>query len=734
MMLFIAEKPDLAKAIVKALGGNFSSKDGYLTDGNNTVTWCFGHMMKLKDPEDYDKKYEFWHLENLPFVFIPYERKNNPKTVKQLNVIKDLIKKADIIVNAGDPDEEGQLLVDEILREFKNKKPVKRILINDNNVKVVQKSLSNIVDNSAYEYMGYQAEARAVADQLFGYNLTRCYSIRHQYKTKTKDVISIGRVQSAVLGLVVRRCMEYANHKKAYYYNLVGNFIVDNTVFSAKFTVTDKQTKDHKNRLINEDEVNKISSDCKDQPATIIFAETVQKNTPAPLPFNLVKLQQACAKKFDYSLTKTLEITQSLREKHQLITYNRSDCQYLSEEQHLDAENVLACIKQNLPHLSNVVTSSDHTIKGRVFNSNFVTAHHAIIPSETVADFSKLTQDEKNVYELISTAYIAQFYPDYEYLQTKIIVEANSHQFTAISNIPTQQGWKEIFENTEDADSENEDAESTDLRQLKLNNLGICSNVLITKEVTKPLPLYTLSSLAGDLTSAAKYIKDPELAKILKDRDKDNKGENGGIGTNATRNVVIDTLLARNFITIEKKKVISTQLGEDLYNQLSDLLRYPDLTAVWTQKFSEIKNQSDVINFIHYVMKTHIEPEVSQIKALCPESLLAKKQPQLSEHKCPKCSRPLILRDGQYGEYWSCSCYFDKKNQCKHIMNNDNGKPVEKIKKESQPKINDSEKVFLTVPFGDKDKVKALGAKWDKDKKSWFISAGADQSQFSEWV
>ena len=727
-MLFIAEKPDVAKAIVKALGGNFSSKDGYLTDGNNTVTWCFGHMMKLKDPKDYDNKYKFWNLNDLPFVFLPYERKDNPNTVKQLRVIKDLIKKSEIIVNAGDPDDEGQLLVDEILREVKNKKPVKRILINDNNIKVVQKAISNMVDNSKYEFMGYQAEARAVADQLLGYNLTRSYTINHRAKTKEKDVISIGRVQSAVLGLVVRRCREHASHKKAFYYNLLGKFIIDNTIFSAKFIPTDLQKKDDKNRLIDENEVNKIASLCKDKPSTVIFAETEEKRIQAPLPFNLIKLQQACAKKFDYSLTKTLEITQSLREKHQLITYNRSDCQYLSEEQHLDAKNVLDCIKQNLPHLNNVVDSSNYKIKGRVFNDKLVTAHHAIIPSETIADLSKLNQDEKNVYELISTAYIAQFYPDYQYLQTKIIVSVDDYNFTAISNIPTQQGWKEVFENIEDAENENEDVESTDLRQLKVNDLGVCSDVLINKEVTKPLPLYTLASLAGDLTSAAKYIKNPELVKVLKERDKDKKGENGGIGTPATRNVVIDTLLARNFIKVEKKKVISTDLGEALYNQLSDLLRYPDLTAVWTQKFNEIKDQSDVVNFINFVMKNHIEPEVNQIKANCP---IEPKEPK-KEIPCPKCGRSMTLRDGKFGKYWGCSGYFDKQNQCKNIMNDDNGVPVPAKPKPKESSEN-AEKLFIKVDYADKDKVKALGAKWDGNNKSWYINS-EDKEKFSEWV
>ena len=789
-MLFIAEKPDVAKAIAKAIGTNFSTKDGYMTDGKDTITWCFGHMMMFKDPEDYDEKYKFWKLEDLPFVFLPYQRKNNPKTSKQLKVIKDLVKQADTIVNAGDPDDEGQLLVDEILREVNNKKPVKRILINDNNTKVVQKSLANLEDNSKYEYMGYRAEARAVADQLFGYNLTRSYTIHHRAKTGEKATISIGRVQSAILGLVVRRDREHANHKKAFYYNVFGDFVIDSTVFSAKFIPTEKQSTDDKNRLIDEKQANEIAQFCKDKQATIVSAETTEKTTPPPLPYNLIKLQQDCSKKFGLNPSKTLEITQSLREKHQLITYNRSDCQYLSDEQHLDAASVLQCISANLTNLTNAVQSSDAKMKGRVFDSSKVSAHHAIIPSENVVDFSKLTKDEKNVYELIAVSYIAQFYPDYRYLQTKVIVDVDGYQFAITSNIPTVQGWKVLFSGELD-ENQDEEVSTLDLRQLGQGDLGICSDAIVKKEATKPLPLYTMATLLADLTRVAKYIKDPQLAKTLRERDKDKEGENGGIGTPATRNSIIDTLFQRGFMVEDKKKIISTDIGQKLYDQLSDRIRFPDLTAIWTEHFDSIQNQADVLKFIDFLMNEHIAPEVAQIKKSfqeitpvqadspkfpCPkcgrDMALRKKgnnsfwactgyfdtenkcshimsdnngtpvekqepvQPE-SSYPCPKCNRPMALRDGKYGKYWGCTGFFDKENQCKNIMNDVDGKPVEKVTKTQDTVVTttqDTAKVFLKASFADKDKVKALGAKWDKDNKSWYIPSGEDQAKFKQWL
>lgn len=791
-MLFIAEKPDVAKAIVKGLGTNFTSKDGYMTDGENVVTWCVGHMMKLKDPEEYDEKYKKWKFEDLPFYFIPYQRKSISKVAKQLKTVKDLIKEADIIVNAGDPDDEGQLLVDEILRDVNNKKPVKRIFINDNNIKIVQKALANMEDNAKYEYMGFRAEARAVADQVLGYNLSRSYSLVHQKKTGTREVISVGRVQSAILGLVVRRDQEHANHKSSNFYNLFGDFIIDGTEFKAKFTPTEKQKTDEKGRLLDQKQATEIANYCKDKTAIIIDAETLEKTTVSPLPYNLIKLQQDCAKKFGFNPSKTLKITQSLRENYQLITYNRSDCQYLSEEQHADAENVFKHIFQNLKDVNKPLCSAiesencDSDIKNRAFDSSKVSAHHAIIPTENTVDFSKLSKDEIQVYELIAKSYIALFYPDYHYLQTKVNVAVDEYHFLVTSNLPTKQGWKVLFNELED-DSDNADSISTDLRQLKANNIGVCSDTQVKKEATKPLPLYTMATLLSDLTRVAKYIQDENLARILKERDKDKEGENGGIGTPATRDSIINTLFDRGFIVEQKKKIISTDLGKGLYEQLTDRLKYPDLTAIWTEKFEEIKSLKDIESFLNYVVKEHITPDVELLKSeyhiiqknevtfpcpKCGRDMTLKNgkfgeywgcvgyfdqdnqcknimnnvdgKPVEKEHKelpksdisCSKCGRDMVLRDGKFGEYWGCVGYFDKNNQCKNIMNNVDGKPVEKTA--AAPQSNEAnqtgDNVFITVPFSEKDKVKALGAKWDKDKKSWFIPAGVDQTKFSKWL
>ena len=252
MRLFIAEKPDLAKAIVTGLGGGFINKQGYYQHPmtQDTVTWCYGHMLALKDPKEIDDKYTYWQMDTLPIPpFLPAQRKVPKDKKKQVTVIRDLVKQANTIVNAGDPDEEGQLLIDELLRYFGNKKPVLRVLINDNTPAVVKKALNNLKPNSEFEHLGWKAESRMIADQLFGYNLTRAYSLKEQSITGERVTLHIGRVQTPILGLVVRRDRLNASHKKAFYWQIAGDFEFAGLSFKAKYQPKDTDPIDDKGWL-----------------------------------------------------------------------------------------------------------------------------------------------------------------------------------------------------------------------------------------------------------------------------------------------------------------------------------------------------------------------------------------------------------------------------------------------------------------------------------------------------
>lgn len=727
-MLFIAEKPDVAKAIVNALDGDFKRDDGFFSNGDNVVTWCFGHLLELKEPQEHDEAYTFWKMEKLPFAFYNYERKpkDDAGAKKQLAIVKKLIKEAKEIVHAGDPDDEGQLLVDEILRTVNNTKPVKRLLINDNNKSVIQKQLKAMPSNKEYEHLGWKAEARMIGDYHFGLNLTRAYSILYKAKYGEKRTISAGRVQSAILGLIVRRDELNKSHKKSYFYTITGDFAFSGLLFKAKYQTKSTDLIDDKNRLIDEAQAQNIADSCTGSNAIVKSVITTEKSVNPPLPYNLIKLQQDCAKKFDLDPSKTLEITQALREKYQLITYNRSDCQYLSDEQHADAPDVLNAIKSNL-NADISVGKADAKIKGRVFDSSKVSAHHAIIPTATESDLSKLTSIEKSVYELIATAYLAQFYKAFTYEQTKIVIDCNDNSFGATSNKTLVNGWKDLF----NSDSESLDDEvAEDLQSLTDSQTGKCEKCSYSKDATKPLPLYTMPTLLADLTRVARYIKDEKLAKTLKDRDKEKEGENGGIGTPATRDSIINLLFARGYIEKAKKNIISTDLGKDFYNQLSDVVRFPDTTAVWAEKSENINSFDDVQGFIKYIID-NLKVEIDVIRTEF-EKIKPVKKPLIIHDtvKCNLCGRDLVLREKNGSKFWSCVGFVDKENQCKNILSDVEGTPTIKTKVE----VKDEDKLFLTVKFEDKDAVKALGAKWDKDNKSWYITGEQDKSKFSKYL
>lgn len=687
MRLFIAEKPDLAKAIVAGLGGNFSSQNGYFENKQtgDVVTFCFGHLLSLKDPEEVDEQYQRW--DNLPiFPLLPAQRKISTDKKKQVAIIRDLVKKADIIVNAGDPDEEGQLLIDELLRYLGNKKTVLRVLINDNTPAVVQKALANLKPNADYEHLGWKAESRAVADQLFGYNLTRLYTVLERAKGE-KTVWHIGRVQTPVLGLIVRRDREFKAHKKSYYYVLQGNFSVNDIEFVAKYQPKETDPIDDKGRLIDKGFAQNLSNLLTNQNAKIIVANTQHKQEPAPLPYNLLKLQADVSRIYGLSADETLSITQSLREKYHLITYNRSDCQYLSDEQFADVPNVISAISQTLPNAEKVCYKANPQQKGRAFNSDNVSAHHAIIPTQSTAKWSDLTQNEQNIYKLIVKSYLAQFYPPYEYDETKLIIDIlvdnQTYQFCAVSRFDTAQGWKWLYSTDKENEETqiDEDTQFSDLRSLQSNMLGKSKQVTNIEQETKPRPLYTESSLLVDLTRVAKYVQDPKLAQSLKDKDKDKKGEHGGIGTPATRSEILRKLHERGYIEKKGKSIISTTKGQKLYDMLDDSIRFPDMTAIWHEQTKEIKTSGDMQNFIEQMSQQTIIPLVKRLMAGYTPSVYKPSEDLSNNPKCPRCNRPMRLNDGKYGSFWGCTGWNAKENPCNHSMDNVDGKPVERQEK-----------------------------------------------------
>ena len=381
MRLFIAEKPELGKAIAAGLG-NGKFENGYIRTGNGIVTWAFGHILELKDPAEYNEKWQKWTLESLPIGLCASDFKTKPKqsAAAQLKIIVNLIKSAEVtsIVNAGDNDEEGTILVDEIIKYSGTKKPIELILKNDLTEKAVKKAVAEIKPFENFINTAKSGYARAYADWLVGLNFTRFYTLKGK-QAGHEVVLSVGRVQSPILSLIVNRDKEHEEHKESIYYAIKGNF----TVSGASFTASLSLPKDVK--ITDKNEVEKIRNYCTNKNAQAEI-KTENLTSAPPLPFNLVNLQIAMSKRYKYKPTRTLEITQVLREKHKLITYNRSDCEYLPNEFHANAPAIVSTVNSNIPNSFGASAKLDTNIKSAAFNDSKITAHHAIIPTETKID------------------------------------------------------------------------------------------------------------------------------------------------------------------------------------------------------------------------------------------------------------------------------------------------------------------------------------------------------------
>ncbi len=648
MRVFIAEKPALAKVIAEALGAGVR-KDGYIQCGSDAVTWCVGHILELSPPEAHNPAYAKWNAADLPLKLRPAQYQPKENTAAQFKVVQQLVGQATEIVHAGDPDDEGQLLVDEVLTYCHSTCPVKRVLINDLNTAAAKKALANLRDNREFLGLSQKALARSIGDQLYGFNMTRAYTLAAR-KKGIEGVLSIGRVQTPILGLIVNRFNAFQNHSAAFFYSLSANIDVTGHRIVPRYQVPEGAPVDDKGRLIDESVANDVATACKGQPATVTASQTEEKSTPAPLPFSLLDLQAHMSKKFGLSAQQTLDLTQSLRENHKAITYNRSDCNYLTSEQFGDAAATLAAITIALPALAESLSEANPAQKGRAFDDKKVSAHTAIIPTTTAPNPTNMTADERQVYQAIATQYLAQFLPEKRYLAASATFAVNGHAFVAKATQTTQDGWTTLLSGAEDSEGESlEEAETTPfaaLSALRNNDEGVCESVTVSKEKTKPLPLYTEATLLKDLQRVAKYVKDPKIRQLLKDRDAGKTGEHGGIGTPATRASMLETLQKRGFYTVEKKKLIPTELGLSFIASLPEIATAPDMTALWHEQQQMIEQGSFTVDEFLDALEDFIASQVNNVDLSgmsdgVPQTQ-SSQRPRLTA-VCPKCNGAVVI-------------------------------------------------------------------------------------------
>jgi DNA topoisomerase-3 len=671
-MLYIAEKPELARAIVEGLGGG-TKRNGFYECSDDRVTWCFGHMLQLYEPEDYDPSYKKWTLESLPMFFVPWKKRPVPKSKDQFAIIVGLLRETDAVCHAGDPDAEGQLLIDELLEYVGYTGRVLRVLINDNNIEVVKKALANLRDNAEFKGLSAAAEARQVGDQIFGFNMTRLYTLAARREGYT-GVLSVGRVQTPILGLVVRRDRENAGHQKVPYFMVHGVFRSGDSRFIASYQVKPADTQDDKGRLNHPADANAIADSIGGKTAVVASSETKPGETPPPLPYNLLKLQSDASRLFGIGPDKVKTITQNLREKHRLITYNRSDSQYLSSEQHADGPTVIAAIVDMVPEFKAHEAKLDAARKSRAFDSSKVTAHHAIIPTRAIAASDKLSQDERRIYTLLARAYLAQFMPPHKWERTVTAFEIEGHTFIRTAKATLENGWRDLYAADPKPETDDPDGEDDDVSVSPAFTVGqeiACLSGESVRKETAPKPLYTMSSLLEDLTRVAQYITDEKLRKTLVEKDKDKPGERGGIGTPATRDEILKTLFDRGLVEYRKKgkkqHVVSTKTGQDFYDCLPDTVKFPDMTALWHDQQLEIeKGERDIDSFIDGIL-SHIGEEIARVL----DNGLSL---NIEKHPCPTCGNAMMLKKAGDKPFWGCSNY----PRCRTTLPDDNGKPGSK--------------------------------------------------------
>ncbi|EDS5484287.1 type IA DNA topoisomerase [Salmonella enterica] len=652
MRLWIAEKPSVASDIVKALGGSFTRHDGYAESSTDIVSFCVGHVLEMVPPEVINPAYTTWSLDTLPLKLYPVQLQAKENVARQANVLIRLIKRPDIktVVHCGDPDDEGQLLVDEVLEFAGNTAPVKRALINDNTAPAVKKAITNLKDNKEFRGMYLKALARSVGDAIFGFSMSRCYSIKAREKGY-KGVLSVGRVQTPVLALIARRWRENKDHTASFYYSLTGNFIKGTDVISARWQTSEYAPVDDKKRLNDKKWADGLAKALAGKSATVLAAAVdTGKTTAAPLPFSLDSLQKYMHQTEKLTLQQTLDITQKLRDTYKAITYNRSDCTYLSDEQFSEAPQLVEALK-SLNAFSALDT--DTTRKSSAFNSNNISAHTAIIPTLNVPDMAKLTPNEKAVYLAIAKFYLVQFLAKKTFDEAIAEIKCGDESFKVSARKTTDSGFTSFLGDDKDEDEPDDNSGAFDvLSRLRTGESLTCRDVSIAENKTKPKPLFTEGTLLAAMINIADHVADPRIKQLLKEKDKGKKKNQGGIGTPATRAAIIETLKKRNYVTIKKGKFEPTEAGLSLIDALPDSVTQADMTAVWSERQAAIETgQLTLEKFIDglYGEVTRLV-ESAEINIRASENPVQKTALARLSVNCPSCNSQLVMTAK------SCAC------------------------------------------------------------------------------
>ncbi len=570
MRLIIAEKPSMARAIAAALPGTHRKREGAIDAGNTVVTWCLGHLLEQAPPDAYDPALKQWRLDALPILPERWKLAPRPKARGQLAVIRRLLKEAREVVHAGDPDREGQLLVQEVIEHLGWQGPVSRLLVSDLNRPAVQRALGRLEDNARYQPLYRAAESRARADWLYGINLTRAWTLTGR-QAGHDGVLSVGRVQTPVLGLVVRRDAEIRDFTPKPFYVLWADLAVARGTLRAWWAPGEHHPLDDQGRLLAREPAAHLAERLPGAEGRLTALATQEKRQPAPLPYSLSALQVDAARRHGLSAKAVLDTCQALYERHRLITYPRSDCRYLPEEHFAAARATLQGACQGDGTLRGWLAGADFSKRSRAWNDKQVGAHHALAPTGRPMDPARLSATEANVFRLIARNVLAQFYPPLSTREVKAEFTVLGERFRARGQEILDAGWKPLFTTRDEAPPL---PPLTEGEACRVDAAGV------EDRETRPPEPFTDASLIKAMMNIARYVEDPGVRRTLREHD--------GLGTEATRAGIIETLVARGYLVRRAKALRATRLGSALIASLPEAAGRPERTALWEQRLSAI--------------------------------------------------------------------------------------------------------------------------------------------------
>ena len=575
MRLIIAEKPSLAKAIADALPAGKRREEGAIYAGETVVTWCLGHLLEQAPPDAYDSVYKQWRLDHLPILPSAWKLTPRAKARGQLGVIRRLLKQAREVVHAGDPDREGQLLVQEVIEHLGWKGPVARLLVSDLNRPAVQRALARLEDNARYRPLYRAAQSRARADWLYGINLTRAWTLLGR-QAGHDGVLSVGRVQTPVLGLVVRRDAEIRNFTPYPFHVLWVDLTVANGQLRAWWQPGETHRLDAQGRLLERAPAEALAARLPGAEGQLTSLTIRDKRQAAPLPYSLSALQVDAARRFGLSAQAVLDICQRLYERHKLITYPRSDCRYLPDEHLAQARATLTSACRQDETLRGWLEGADFALRSKAWNDKKVGAHHALAPTGKPADLARLEHNEAEIFRLIARNVLAQFYPPLITQEVKAEFTILAERFRASGQTLLQPGWKPLF-TTRD--------EMPPLPALTEGEPCQVADCDVEDRETRPPEPFTDASLIKAMMNIARYVEDPEVKRTLREHD--------GLGTEATRAGIIETLIERGYLVRQKKALRATRLGSGLITSLPAAVSRPERTALWEQRLTAIAERDD---------------------------------------------------------------------------------------------------------------------------------------------